>query len=114
MLEYLILITGLIVLVVGAHYLVKGSSSLARRLNIPALVIGLTVVAFGTSMPELLINLWASGIGSSEIALGNIVGSNLINILLILGMTSLIYSIRVKSLQFGKRFHFLYWLLLCC
>jgi len=104
--EYLLLVLGLVILVLGANYLVKGSSALAKKLNIPALVIGLTVVAFGTSMPELLINLWASASGSSQIALGNIIGSNLINILLILGMTSLIYSIRVKKSTIWKEIPF--------
>jgi cation:H+ antiporter len=104
--EYILLVLGLVILVAGANYLVKGSSALAKTFNIPALVIGLTVVAFGTSMPELIINLWASASGSSQIALGNVIGSNLINILLILGMTSLIYSIRVKKSTIWKEIPF--------
>jgi cation:H+ antiporter len=104
--EYLLLVVGIVILVAGASYLVKGASALAKNLNIPALVIGLTVVAFGTSMPELLINLWASAAGSSQIALGNVIGSNLINILLILGMTSLVYSIRVKKSTIWKEIPF--------
>ncbi|MBT3984832.1 calcium/sodium antiporter [archaeon] len=106
MLEYLFLIIGIIILVAGAHFLIKGATSLAKLLRVPSLVIGLTVVAFGTSMPELFINIWAASQGASQIGLGNVVGSNLINTLLILGMTSLIYSIRVKKSTVWKEIPF--------
>ncbi|MFH1971963.1 MAG: calcium/sodium antiporter [archaeon] len=106
MLEYFLLPLGIALLVFGANYLVKGSSALAKILNIPSLVIGLTVVAFGTSMPELFVNLWANGSNAPEIAIGNIIGSNLINILLVLGITSLIYSIRVKKSTIWKEIPF--------
>jgi len=77
--------------------LVDSSSSLARRTNIPNIVIGLTIVAFGTSSPELLVNLFSSFAGSSELALGNVVGSNIFNTFLILGISALIVPLAVKS-----------------
>ena len=88
---------GFIPLVVGASILVDGASSLARRLRIPVIVIGLTIVAFGTSAPELVVNLIASFDGRSSIVLGNIVGSNIFNILLILGIASIIMPLAVKN-----------------
>lgn len=77
--------------------MVDSSSSLARRTNIPNIVIGLTIVAFGTSSPELLVNLFSSFAGSSELALGNVVGSNIFNTFLILGISALIVPLAVKS-----------------
>lgn len=88
---------GLVLLVYGADYLVKGASSLARRLGVSALVVGLTVVALGTSAPELVVNLLAASRGSSDLALGNIFGSNIANILLILGLTAMIRPVAVKK-----------------
>lgn len=90
-------VIGLGALVLGAEGLVRGASSLARRFGIPSLVIGLTVVAFGTSMPELTVNLYAALTGSTDVAIGNIVGSNIANILLILGVAALITPLAVKS-----------------
>ena len=75
---------GLAILVKGADYLVMGSASIAKRFGVSSLVIGLTVVAFGTSLPELTVSVFASLQGKSDITLGNIVGSNIANILLIL------------------------------
>ncbi len=95
--EILLLITGLIVLILGAHWLVEGASSVAARLGISAFTIGLTVVAFGTSMPEFVVNILASYSGNSGLAIGNIVGSNTINILLIVGIAALIKPVNVKS-----------------
>ncbi|MGL6167724.1 MAG: calcium/sodium antiporter [Fusobacteriaceae bacterium] len=95
MLTVLILFTGIIFLVFGANFLVDGASVIAKRFNIPNIVIGLTIVAFGTSAPELVVNVISALNGKSAITLGNVVGSNIINILLILGITALIYPLTV-------------------
>jgi len=89
-------IGGLFCLVKGADWLVDGASSLAKRLGIAPIVIGLTVVAFGTSAPELVVNIVASFQGNTDIAIGNIIGSNIANVLLILGVSGLIYPLAVK------------------
>lgn len=84
-------------LIYGANKLVDGGSALAFRLNVPNIVIGLTVVAFGTSTPELVVNIISSVKGESALALGNILGSNIFNILAILGVTATIYPIAIKK-----------------
>lgn len=91
--SYILIIVGFFALILGADWLVNGASGLAKRFNVPDLVIGLTVVAFGTSAPELVVNLVAAIKGSSEIALTNILGSNIINTLVILGVSALIYPV---------------------
>lgn len=101
-LNVLLLVVGFVVLVLGADWLVNGASGLAKRLNVPDLVIGLTIVAFGTSAPELVVNLMAAVEGSSEIALTNILGSNIINVLVILGVSAAIYPI--ASQRSSRRF----------
>ena len=95
MLVYFLFAAGFIILIKGADILVEGSSSLARRFNVSDLVIGLTVVAFGTSTPELFVNIIASIKGNTGIAIGNVLGSNISNIFLILGVTSIIYPLKV-------------------
>ncbi len=95
LLSTLLLIVGFVLLVKGADWLVSGASSLAKRFNISELVIGLTIVAFGTSAPELVVNVLASFKGANDIALGNIIGSNIFNLLFILGIAGLIYPIAV-------------------
>lgn len=97
MLIYLLFIIGFIILVKGADFLVDGASSLAKKLKIPAIVIGLTIVAFGTSMPELVVNVFSSISGNSDIAIGNILGSNIANILLILGISAIIFPLSVTK-----------------
>jgi len=89
------LLAGFLLLIKGADWLVDGAASLAEKYGIPDIVVGLTIVAFGTSAPELVVNLIASFKGNSEIAVGNILGSNMANILLILGVTGLITTIKV-------------------
>lgn len=89
-------VLGLGALVKGADWLVEGGSSIARRLGVAPIVIGLTIVSFGTSLPELLVNLFAAFRGSAELAIGNIVGSNIANVLLILGATASIRAVSVK------------------
>jgi cation:H+ antiporter len=86
----LLLVIGLAILTFGAELLVRGSAALALRLGLTPLVIGLTVVAFGTSAPELVVSLQAAGRGAAEIAVGNVIGSNLCNLALILGLCALI------------------------
>ena len=96
-LSYLLIVAGFVFLIMGADWLVNGASGLAKRFNVPDLVIGLTVVAFGTSAPELVVNLVAAIKGSSEIALTNILGSNIINTLIILGVSALIYPVASQA-----------------
>jgi len=96
-LNILILIAGLAVLIKGADLLVDGASSIAKKMHVPYIVIGLLVVAFGTSLPELIINIVASIQGSTALAVGNIIGSNLSNILLILGLAAIIYPLKLKT-----------------
>ncbi len=93
--QTMILLGGLALLVLGAEGLVRGSSSLALRLGLTPLVIGLTVVAFGTSAPELVVSLGASLSGHGDVALGNVVGSNIFNIGMILGLSALVCPIRI-------------------
>lgn len=88
--DYISLAGGLVVLIIAGDVLVRGSVGVAQRLGIPNLVIGLTIVAFGTSAPELVISLKAALKGASGIAIGNVVGSNIANVLLVLGMPALI------------------------
>ncbi|WP_337872522.1 calcium/sodium antiporter [Ignavibacterium sp.] len=93
----LYLIGGLIGLFLGGEGVIRGSSSLALKVGISPLVVGLTVVAFGTSSPELLVSLKAALMGSSSIALGNVIGSNIANIALILGLASVIRPLQVHA-----------------
>lgn len=86
----ILILVGVLFLYLGAEGLVRGSSRIAARLGIPPLVIGLTVVAFGTSAPEMTVSVAAAVRGSGDVALGNVVGSNLFNIAVILGLTALI------------------------
>ncbi len=95
--DLLLLVTGLVLLLGGGNYLVQGASALARGLGVSPLVIGLTVVAFGTSAPELSINLLGAIQGNGEISFGNIIGSNIANIGLILGITALISPLVIQS-----------------
>ncbi len=95
MIAFLLLILGLGMVVYGANFMVDGASALAKRYNIPNIVIGLTIVAFGTSAPELAISAYSAATGNSEIALGNVIGSNTANILLILGITAIIYPLTI-------------------
>lgn len=93
--SFIVLILGIFFVIKGSDFLVNGGSNLARRLKVSDLAVGLTVVAFGTSLPELFVNIFASANGDSGIALGNILGSNTANILLILGVSSIIFPLEV-------------------
>ncbi len=92
-----LLVLGLLFLLGGGAALVNGASGLAQRLGVPPLVIGLTIVAFGTSAPELVINLLAAVRGTTELAFGNVVGSNLANIGLVLGLAALIRPVNIEG-----------------
>ncbi len=106
MLTYFLFFIGFIILIKGADLLVNGASTIAKKLKVSDLVIGLTVVAFGTSAPELFVNVSASIQGNSEIAIGNIIGSNIANILLILGVSALIFPLAVQSTTVWKEIPF--------
>lgn len=96
-LPIILFVVGLAVLIFGAEWLVKGASAIARKFGISSLVIGLTVVAFGTSMPELTVNVYSALVGATDLAIGNIIGSNIANILLILGISALVTPLVVQS-----------------
>jgi cation:H+ antiporter len=106
MIDYLLVLLGLVLLYKGADWLVDGASSLAKRFGVSSLVIGLTVVAFGTSMPELIVNVYAAIQGNSEVSFGNIIGSNIFNLLLILGLTGIITPILVQKSTVWKEIPF--------
>ena len=92
----LFLLIGSCMLYYGAEWIVKGGSNIARKLNISSLVIGLTVVAFGTSLPELIVSIFSALEGSSAIAVGNVIGSNVANVGLVLGIRAIIFPISVE------------------
>lgn len=106
LLALLFLVLGLGMLVKGADFLVDGASSLAKRIGISDLSIGLTVVAFGTSMPELVVSVTSGLSGATDIAIGNVVGSNIANILLILGISAVITKIAVQTSTVWKEIPF--------
>ncbi|MBQ4058299.1 MAG: calcium/sodium antiporter [Lachnospiraceae bacterium] len=93
----ILLIIGFLLLMKGADYFVDGASAIAKKLRIPSIVIGLTIVAFGTSAPELAVSLGAALKGSNDIAIGNVVGSNLFNTLVVLGASAAITPVVVKQ-----------------
>lgn len=96
-LQILLLVVGFAMLVKGADYFVEGASGIATKFGIPQLVIGLTIVAMGTSAPEAAVSITAALKGNADICIGNIVGSNIMNILIILGITALIASLKVQK-----------------
>ncbi len=104
--EYGLFILGIYLLIKSADWIVDGASSLAKKLGVSSLIIGLTVVAFGTSLPELVVNVFAAIKGSGEVAFGNIIGSNIANILLALGVTAVITNVKVKSDSVWKEIPF--------
>lgn len=107
MISFLQLLIGLAVLAVSADILVRGSVGIAQHLRIPQLVVGLTIVAFGTSAPELIISIKAAAEGSGGIAIGNIVGSNIANILIVLGLPSVIRATLCDAHGTGRNLMFL-------
>ena len=104
MLTYILLIIlGLILLILGADLLVKGSSSIAKKFHIPEILVGLTIVAIGTSAPELIITITSAKNSMSDLIIGNAVGSNLCNILLILGLMAVISPVKIE--KEARNFH---------
>lgn len=101
-LSIILLIVGFVALILGANWLVDGATSVGIRAKLSPLIIGLTIVAFGTSLPELIINVFSCVRGSSGLAIGNIIGSNIMNILLILGVASVIYPIDVSRVSIRR------------
>ncbi len=93
----LLIILGFVLLIKGADFLVDGASSLAKRFNIPDIIIGLTIVSIGTSMPELFVSSTSAMNGSSDMAIGNIIGSNLCNLLMILGISTIIKPVKFQK-----------------
>lgn len=102
-LEILMIIIGFILLILGAHLLVKGASNIAKKFNIPEILIGLTIVAIGTSAPELIITITSASKGATDLIIGDAVGSNLCNLLLILGLISIIKPVKIE--QEAKKIH---------
>lgn len=97
MLVYILFVVGFIFLIKGADLLVEGASSIGKKFNVSSIVIGLTIVSFGTSLPELLVNLIASYKDTPDIGVGNVLGSNIANILLILGISALINPLPITK-----------------
>lgn len=91
--EYILLIIGFVLLIKGADFFVDGASSVAAKLKVPSLIIGLTVVSMGTSLPEAAVSISASLSGDNEISLGNVIGSNIFNLLMVVGISSVILPI---------------------
>ena len=95
--DILLFLLGIILIIVGANYLTEGASTLARRMGLSPLVVGLTIVAFGTSAPELIVSLMSALKGNADIAMGNVIGSNIFNILAIGGVTALVAPITITQ-----------------
>ena len=98
----LLLVVGFVALILGANWLVNGATSVGIRAKLSPLIIGLTIVAFGTSLPEMIVNVFSCAKGSPGLAIGNIIGSNTMNILLILGVSSLIWPIDVSRVSIRR------------
>jgi len=95
-LSFFLIIAGFVLLIKGADFLVDGSSNIAKRFHIPEIIIGLTIISIGTSMPELFVSITSALNGHSDMALGNIIGSNITNLLLILGVSAILKPIAFK------------------
>lgn len=102
MLDILLLVVGIALLVIGGDILVRGAVSIAEKLKIPTLIIGLTIVSFGTSAPELFISVQAALAGSGGLAIGNVVGSNIANVLMVLGIPALIRATSCEEDGIGR------------
>ena len=102
LLPLLLLAVGFVALILGANWLVNGATSIGIRAKLSPLIIGLTIVAFGTSLPELIVNIFSCAKGSPGLAIGNIIGSNTMNILLILGVSAIIWPIDVSRISIRR------------
>lgn len=98
----LLLVVGFILLIQGANYFVEGSSSVAKRFQVPAIIIGLTIVAMGTSLPETAVSVTASLVNNNELAIGNAVGSNIFNLMVVIGMCAILTPIAVDPSTIKK------------
>lgn len=106
MITYLLLIIGFFLLIKGADFFVDGSSSAAKLLKVPSIVIGLTVVAFGTSMPEASVSITAALQGKNDLAVSNVIGSNIFNLMVVLGASAIVQPMRVKWSILKREFPF--------
>jgi len=104
--SYILLIIGFVLLIKGADLFVDGASSIAKALKIPSLIIGLTIVAFGTSAPEAAVSITGAFAGPNDITVGNVVGSNIFNLLVVVGVAALICPLKVKKSMITKEFPF--------
>ena len=104
--SYIILVIGFILLIKGADWFVDGASSIAKSLKIPSLIIGLTIVAFGTSAPEAAVSITGAFAGANDITVGNVVGSNIFNLLVVVGVAAFICPLNVKRSIIAKEFPF--------
>lgn len=104
--EILLLVGGFGLLIKGADWLVNGSSALARKAGIQELIIGLTIVAFGTSAPELVVNIFSSAQGLGDMSMSNVIGSNIFNLMFILGLSGLLYPLVVQNQTTWKEIPF--------
>ena len=106
-LKVVILLVGFLFLVKGADWFVEGAASIAKKLGIPQLIIGLTIVAMGTSMPEAAVSITAALQKNAGITIGNIVGSNILNVLIILGVTAVITNVAIQTSTFRYEIPFM-------
>ncbi|MFQ9515945.1 MAG: calcium/sodium antiporter [Eubacterium sp.] len=106
-LDIIFLLLGFLFLIKGADYFVDGSSAIAKKLRVPSIVVGLTIVAVGTSLPELAVSSFAAAKGSNAIAVSNVIGSNIFNLLMVLGITALFVTINVKKSILKREMPFL-------
>lgn len=102
--DYILLLIGFILLIKGADIFVDGAASISKKLGIPAVIVGLTIVSIGTSAPELAVSIISSIEGNNELAVGNILGSNIFNSLVVLGVTTIIMPILIKKKEIKKDF----------
>ncbi|MFD2630573.1 calcium/sodium antiporter [Oceanobacillus kapialis] len=103
---YLLLVVGFVLLIKGADLFVDGSSNIARLLRVPPILIGLTIVAFGTSSPEATVSIIAALEGSSDVSLGNVIGSNIFNLTLVVGIAAIIFPLKVENETIRKEIPF--------
>ncbi len=102
----ILLVVGFVFLIKGADFFVEGASAVAKKLHVPALVIGMTIVALGTSLPELSVSVTASIAGSNQLAIGNVIGSNIFNLMVVLGSCALFSSLSVSDDTIKRDFPF--------
>lgn len=104
--EYILLVVGFVLLIKGADFFVEGSSSVAKRLRVPSMIIGLTIVAMGTSLPECSVSISAALAGANELAISNAVGSNIFNLMVVCGLCALFYPLPVQKSTLKGEFPF--------